>query len=571
MKQDSEKQQLQQKAIWLIFCVFLAISYKEMVWDKYVKRAPLNPALENSSVTNPSPSSNSTRSVESTETTARINLAKNNSNLKTPTDLELKKSGSIEIITKKLKASISLLGGRFTSLELNDYRAQVEHNSPLLNLVEHIDGYAYPLGAVNGEIDDRNVLYSADASSSLAVKLKGKLEDGREIVKSINFNEDSYFIDVNIALSATDANRSAIELEWSRDLPKESPSIVDPTHTSGVVWHNGQHVAGREPFLKVPGATQELGNALWVATVEKYFAVVFMPAENSLLPARTFHQNELYSVRIAGDELQGKFRVYAGPKNYNLLSEAGNSLELIIDYGRLAFISVPLLALLDFFYNLLQNYGLAIIALTILVKLLLLPLTTSSFKQMKKMQDLQPDVQRIKDNIKDAQEQQQKLMALYKEKGVNPMGGCFPMLLQMPIFIGLYSALSTAIELRHAPFMFWITDLSDQERLMIGPMGVPVMVLLFVISMLVQQWMTPSTMDETQKKVMLVMPLVFGFMFAAMPAGLTLYWLTSNVISIGTTQALRKEGGKHPFIVTILVAGVAFILAFILTKISGTA
>jgi YidC/Oxa1 family membrane protein insertase len=158
------------------------------------------------------------------------------------------------------------------------------------------------------------------------------------------------------------------------------------------------------------------------------------------------------------------------------------------------------------------------------------------------------------------------MMELYKKKGVNPLGGCLPVLLQMPIFIGLYAALSLAVELRHAHFAGWIDDLSAPEKLMLSStFGIPVMVILFVISMMVQQWTTPTTMDPAQKKVMMVMPVVMGFMFASFPAGLTLYWLTSNLISIGQQNAMHSSDkhGKSPLAITLSVSAAVFALAFV--------
>ena len=220
------------------------------------------------------------------------------------------------------------------------------------------------------------------------------------------------------------------------------------------------------------------------------------------------------------------------------------------------------------FYGIFGNYGLAIVTLTILVRLALYPLNSASFKQMKAMQDLKPEMDRIREEFKDKQEQQMQLMALYKKHGVNPLGGCAPVLLQMPIFLGLYSALMLAVELRHAPFAGWIVDLSAPEKLMVLGVGVPVMVILFVVSMMVQQWTTPSQMDPTQKKVMMAMPLALGFMFAKFPSGLTLYWLTSNLISIGQQKGLylSHDSGKASALkITLSVSVVVFVLAYVVT------
>jgi YidC/Oxa1 family membrane protein insertase len=219
------------------------------------------------------------------------------------------------------------------------------------------------------------------------------------------------------------------------------------------------------------------------------------------------------------------------------------------------------------FFSIFGNYGVAIVVLTILVKAVLFPLNSVSFRNMKAMQDLQPEIQRLREQYKDPQQQQQQIMSLYKRKNVNPLGGCFPMLLQLPIFIGLFSALRLSVELRHAHFAFWINDLSATERLEVFGFGVPVMVVLFVASMVIQQWTMPSTMDATQKKIMMVVPVLFGFMFASFPAGLTLYFLINNLISIGQQRALQTGGDAHAVKVTSIVSVALFLLAILMSKL----
>jgi len=210
---------------------------------------------------------------------------------------------------------------------------------------------------------------------------------------------------------------------------------------------------------------------------------------------------------------------------------------------------------LHFFHRVTASYGLDIILLTVLIKGLMAPLTHKSYASMKQMQKLQPQMERLKERYSDDKEKLNKeIMELYKRNGVNPLGGCLPMVLQFPVFIGLYNALSTPIELRHAPFM-WIKDLSQPDWKSLpftiagwppsfwptAPSGIPVLTVFMGASMFLQQWMTPSAGDPNQRKMMMLMPLMFTFMFVSFPAGLTVYWLVNNLLTIGQQYWINRS------------------------------
>ena len=222
-------------------------------------------------------------------------------------------------------------------------------------------------------------------------------------------------------------------------------------------------------------------------------------------------------------------------------------MEQAVNFGFFDILAKPLLWVLKFFNNYLHNYGWAIILLTILVKIVFWPLTHKSYKSMKDMQKLQPKMAKIREKHKDNREKMnQEMMALYKTYKVNPMGGCLPMVIQIPVFFALYSLLGYAIELRQAHFLLWINDLAAPDRLPIGvPIpyvgdGIPVLTLLMGASMFIQQKMTPTTGDPTQAKLMLFLPVVFTFMFINFASGLVLYWLVNNVLSIGQQYYINK-------------------------------
>jgi len=230
------------------------------------------------------------------------------------------------------------------------------------------------------------------------------------------------------------------------------------------------------------------------------------------------------------------YRVYAGPKEYDKLSALKAGLEQLIDYGYyLGWLVKAMVLFMGVIYEYTHNYGVAIIALTVLVKLIFYPLTYQSFKSMKGMQALQPKMTEIREKYrKDPKLMNQKLMELYKKEGINPMGGCLPMLLQIPVFFALYQALLVSIELRGASFL-WIPDLSAPE-----PYKIKVLVLLMGVSMFVQQSMTPTTGDPKQAQMFKFMPIIFTAMFWNFPAGLVLYWLVNNVLSIGQQYLINR-------------------------------
>jgi YidC/Oxa1 family membrane protein insertase len=228
--------------------------------------------------------------------------------------------------------------------------------------------------------------------------------------------------------------------------------------------------------------------------------------------------------------------LYLGPKEISLLEKQGSKLEKVINFGWFDIVAKPLLISLNFFYRFCGNYGIAIILITVIIKILFWPLTHKSFQSMKDMQKLQPEMQKLKEKYKHKKEElNREIMALYKKYNVNPLGGCLPILLQIPVFIALYSVLQDSIELRQANFIsFWINDLAAPDPTYVSP-------LLMGASMFYQQKMTPSTADPAQAKMMLMMPIVFTFMFLNFPAGLVLYWLVNNVLSIIQQFYINKK------------------------------
>ena len=274
----------------------------------------------------------------------------------------------------------------------------------------------------------------------------------------------------------------------------------------------------------------------WLAFVQHYFVSAWvLPADQkNRYSLRKLSGQDVYLMAVTGEKIdvaagtQGEYKVdlYVGPKDQATLKELAEHLDLTIDYGFLWMLAKPIFALLEIIHNILGNWGWSIILLTIFIKILLYPLSAASLRSMAKMRKLQPDMARIKElHSDDRQKAGQEQMALFKKHQVNPLGGCFPMLLQMPVFIALYWVLSESVEIRHSPWIFWIHDLSAKDPLFILP-------LIMGASMYLMQKLQPTPTDPMQAKVFQFMPIMFTFFFIMFPAGLVLYWTVNNLLSI---------------------------------------
>ncbi len=287
----------------------------------------------------------------------------------------------------------------------------------------------------------------------------------------------------------------------------------------------------------------------WVAMLQHYFASAWVPRtdETSNLYTRVSNGQGYIGVRMpmvtipAGQDANIDATLWVGPKLQNQMAAVAPHLDLVVDYGWLWFIAKPLHMLLDFIHSVVGNWGVAIIVLTFVVRGVMYPLTKAQYTSMAKMRMLQPKLQEMRERIgDDRQRMSQEMMELYKKEKVNPLGGCLPLILQMPIFIALYWALMESVELRHAPFFGWIHDLSAQDPYYILP-------ILMGVSMFFIQKMSPSTItDPMQQKIMNFMPIMFTFFFLFFPAGLVLYWLVSNIVTLIQQtliyRSLEKKG-----------------------------
>ncbi|HUF81379.1 MAG TPA: membrane protein insertase YidC, partial [Burkholderiales bacterium] len=290
----------------------------------------------------------------------------------------------------------------------------------------------------------------------------------------------------------------------------------------------------------------------WIAVIQHYFFSAWLPKQGA--PREYFMRKldeNLYAVGVivpdgtlaAGATSTITVPLYAGPQEQQELARIAPGLDLTIDYGWLTVIAVPLFWLLSWFYQWVGNWGVAIILLTVVIKLLFYPLSAASYRSMARMRVLAPKLQRLKDQFgDDRQRMQQAMMDLYKTEKINPLGGCMPILVQIPVFIALYWVLLASVELRHAPFMLWITDLAAPDPYFILPV-------LMAVTMWIQTKLNPEPPDPVQAKIMKIMPIVFSVFFFFFPAGLVLYWLINNVLSIAQqwriTRVLEGEAAAR--------------------------
>jgi len=349
------------------------------------------------------------------------------------------------------------------------------------------------------------------------------------VEKRLTFHHDSYVVDISVTLDGV-----------------TQPFDVGLGTNFGVVeWGDGfigligsaSMVDGKVEKETPEAELERKGTVQWVALQDKYFLSVLMPRQATAAVIKK-EGDKIVSAGVRTGSLSSgasvSLQLYAGPKEYDILRSLNAGLEDTIDFGWFIFgswsvvkaVAKPIFYVLRFINDYTHNYGVTIILLTMALKLLFVPLQYKSYKSMKQMQVIQPKVLAVQEKFKEDRDRLNKeLIKLYRDHKVNPVGGCLPMVLQMPVFVALFNILYMTIDLRQAPFMLWITDLSVQDPYYVLP-------LIMGATMVIQQKITPTTMDPTQAKIMLMLPVFMTFLFINFPAGLVLYWLTNNVLTI---------------------------------------
>ena len=462
--------------------------------------------------------------------------------------VEKKPPKDIVVETPFLKVIMTDFGGGIKSVQLKKYKEKV--NEPnYKEMIEDLKPYGY-LPAItqtvnNQTVDDRTT-FTPD-KEGLTVKdkpetivLTGRLSDGRMAKKSYTFYPDTYAIGMNVQIEPVNTDGAKLSFE-----------VISSKKESSYTF-KGPFVLNNKKFEQIEKIEKDIDvdkNFSYAGLDDGFFAFIYIPQDDSRLPLSISKVADGSPIlRLSMDNKGSALaKLYFGPKQSDVLKSLNIQAEKIIDFGWFDIIAKPLILGMNYSNKLTHNYGIDIILLTILIKIIFYPLTVKSSKSMKKMQKLQPQVAKLKEKYKDdKQRMNQEMMEMYRREGANPMGGCLPMIIQIPVFFALYKALSGAIELRHAPFMFWINDLSAPEDLfsfhVLGyALPIRILPLIMGVTQVIQQKMTPTSVDPMQEKMMLFMPIFFTFLFWGFPAGLVLYWLVNNVISIGQQYYINKK------------------------------
>jgi len=448
---------------------------------------------------------------------------------------------------------INTVGGVMKKFTLKKYREDIASDSPLLEMVNVVEPSYFPLSgkiAIGGQVfSDRRFVYQSGtkgrdllkvSDKQVKLELKSPLENGTILVKNYVFYPGEYYFDLSYELQ--DLNGASIvpsstSLSWSHEIFPTAKKRKSYVYSGPQAYLDGKLFKQSKKQKNIKKMELD-GTINWIGYTSKYFLAAIMPQETTAVSNMAgVIEKPKATIVETGMKMEGagNFRVFIGPKEFDYLKKFNLQLDKSVDFGWFGIIARPLVQLLKFFNRYLHNYGLAIILVTILIKLVFYPLSQKSYQSMSKMKAVQPKVAKMKEKFKDDKARQQKEMVdLYRTYKVNPFGGCLPIVVQIPVFFGLYRGLMVAIELRHSPFFWWIQDLAAKDPYYITP-------ILMGVTMLLQQKMSPTTGDAMQAKMMLFMPIIFTFMFLNFPAGLVLYWLVNNILSIAQQYMVMKK------------------------------
>jgi YidC/Oxa1 family membrane protein insertase len=454
-------------------------------------------------------------------------------------------------------ADISAQGGDITRLELvrhPDTEDKSKHFRLFDNGVKHV--YLAQTGLIGEGLPNHKTEWKLaageqvlkDGEQQIEVRLEANTSGGGKVVKTYVFHRGSYQIEVRHEGIAAGAHAYYQITRDGKPAEGQSNSMM-----MGVVTFTGPAVfTDAEKFQKVEFAdilknkakfAQKADNG-WLAMVQHYFVAAWLPTAGT--PREFFMRKvgeDLYSAGVivpVGADGKSAVSLYAGPQEQDKLEKIAPGLDLVVDYGWLTVIAAPLFWILGAIHKLVGNWGWAIMGLTLLLKLAFFPLSAASYKSMAKMRVLTPKLVKLKETYgDDKQRLNQEMMALYKKEKVNPLGGCLPVLVQIPVFIALYWVLLGTVEMRNAPWLGWITDLSVKDPYYVLP-------LIMGATMFIQTKLNPTPPDPIQAKVMLFMPIVFTGMFLFFPAGLVLYWTVNNILSIAQQWQITRmvEAGE---------------------------
>ena len=459
----------------------------------------------------------------------------------------------VSITTDVIKVSIDTLGGDIVETKLlNNLDKMADQGGKPISIFTRSNGNEFiaESGLIGTNGTDTAAGRPVFTTSANSYELAGGQQaldvdlvynqGGVEIIKRFEFNASDYRIGIRYIIRnlTTEPWSATFFGQFRRDSHQpETDSSTGMRPFLGAALRETDKNYSKYDFSDIDDESVKTSiQGGWLAFVQHYFVSAWVPPQESKnrYSLRKLQGNDIYLMAVTGEKInvpagtsaEYKVDLYVGPKNQDVLKELSPYLDLTIDYGFLWMLAKPIFAALQTIQGFLGNWGWSIILLTIFIKILLYPLSAASLKSMAKMRTLQPEMARIKELYgDDRQKAGQEQMALFKKHRVNPLGGCFPMLLQMPVFIALYWVLSESVEIRHSPWIIWIQDLSAKDPLFILP-------LIMGASMFLMQKLQPAPTDPMQAKVFQLMPIVFTFFFLMFPAGLVLYWTVNNLLSI---------------------------------------
>ncbi|MCP4747585.1 MAG: membrane protein insertase YidC [Desulfobacteraceae bacterium] len=471
--------------------------------------------------------------------------------------IESRQARTLTIETPLYKIKLSEQGASVISMILKNYREGVNKESEYKQLIDQkLDNGSFLLtgsGQTGKELEtrlyelDRATDYITIGKNSETIRFRTVTTNGIQVEKAYTFLPDTYLVHLDVSVynqsGQSFKEKVGLSVKQIKENQKQAYGFEGP---AGLI--NGQleqiDIDDIEDYEILEGDIR------WVSIETRYFMTSIIVPENTQGGMELAYQEKKLSSKLLlkndnldpGEKKNFKASIFIGPKSHSILKGLNNELERAVNFGMFDVIAKPCLWFMNFIYKFIPNYGIAIIILTIFTRLIFWPLAAKSYKSMGEMRKVQPLMQEIREKYKnDRAKMNQEMMSLYRTYKINPMGGCLPMLIQLPVFFALYRMLYQAIELRHAPFFGWINDLSAPDRLfhfgidipfMDSPEGIPVLTLIMGATMFLQQKMTPTSGDPTQAKMMMLMPVVFTFIFINFSSGLVLYWLVSNLLSI---------------------------------------
>ncbi len=557
---DSQRPFLYLTLIFLLFLIWTS-------WQQEHAPKPIITPVANNAATTASNAAAIAEEIPAAATPQATNL---NNPQGTPTNpavaVAIPTEQLIHVKTDVLDIQITTKGGAVIQADLPKFPVSLDEPDKAMRILNlQGKGYAAQSGLIHGDIagidkttlaPNHNAIFKAAATEyvltgdSLVVPLTWTNGNGITVTKTYTFQRNSYTIAVEDKIvNQSPQTWMGYNYRRLRHAPVESAtgSMLGIQAYVGAAYFEEKYLKYSFSDMDDEPLKKSISGG-WISMIEHYFISAWIPngeakneyfskvyQNNGVISSYTIGVSSPVKQIISGASDSFKSQLYIGPKDQNVLAELSTGLDLTVDYGILSFISQPLFWLLQFFYSILGNWGWAIIFVTLAIKIIFFYPSAVSYRSMAKMKKLAPQLKSLNERYKnDPQGKQKAMMAMYKKEKVNPLGGCLPMLIQIPVFMGLYWVLMESVELRQAPWMFWYNDLSVMDPFFILP-------LLMGASMWFQQKLNPSQMDPMQQKIFQYLPVVFTIMFLWFPAGLVLYWLVNNLLSIAQQWYINNK------------------------------